>query len=135
MLAAEQALEGFGLFGVIKETGVDDEGLMDFMKVFPEALYRDEELVLYKAMGDNRLSVSGMLFGMVFRYKKMKEMNQRLKEKNLEGNLKGEGLKQGGIIIFDKSGSPVYSFAEETGQDLPIEEIVGAVMSVRNAQK
>jgi hypothetical protein len=138
-LAAHETkpLDGFGLFGVIKETGVDDEGLLEFAnQFFTEALYRDSELAFYKALGDRKLSLTGMVWGMfVSKRAEYKAMAQRLKDKEIEGNMKGEGIKQGGVIIFDKKGDPKYAYLEETGKDIIVADLVSAVQAVRAEQQ
>lgn len=128
-------LEGFGLFGVIKETAVDDEGLLEFSTFFPETLYRDDGLVFYKALDGWKLSMMGMLWGMVWNRTETKAMGARLKEKELEGNFKGEGLTPGGFVIFDRRGDPKYSYLEETGKDIVVADLVSAVRAVRVAQE
>lgn len=59
-------------------------------------------------------------------------MTARLNEKGLEGNLKGEGMVKGGIIIFDKNGAAKYAYTEETGTPLPIDDIKAALEAVSN---
>jgi hypothetical protein len=61
----------------------------------------------------------------------MREVYRRLKVKKISGNLKGEGLLQGGIIIFDKHGKAQYAYREETGSEIPIDDIIRAVRMVR----
>ena len=51
--------------------------------------------------------------------------------KKISGNLKGEGLIQGGIIIFDKHGKARYAYIEQTGSEIPIDDIIRAVRMVR----
>jgi hypothetical protein len=138
-LAAHETkpFDGFGLFGVIKETNVDDVGLLEFAnQFFTEPLYRDTELAFYKALGNRKLSITGMLWGMfVSKRAESKAMAARLKDKGIEGNMKGEGLTQGGVIIFDKKGEPKYAYLEETGQDIIVADLVSAVQAVRSEQQ
>lgn len=125
----EKPFEGFNLFGVVKETGVDDEGLADFSKHYPFPLYRDENLEFYQALGNRKLSLP--TFNPWRLYKGYKQMSRRLKEKDLEGNLKGEGIKQGGVIVFGKDGKQRFAYAEETGSEIPVDDILAAVKSVK----
>jgi len=59
-------------------------------------------------------------------------MNKRLKSKvGLEGNFKGEGLVQGGVIVFGRDGTAKYAYKEETGTELPVSDILSAVEAVK----
>lgn len=130
VLAADypQYFDGFSMFGVIKETGVDDEGLVDFHdNHFGFPLFKDESLAFYNAFGDRSLGVTSML-----RLFTNFSMFRRMKKVGLEGNLVGEGKVQGGLIIFDKAGNQKAVFPEETGSELPLQDIVSAMVSVRN---
>jgi hypothetical protein len=134
-LAAENKLDGFGLFGVIKETGVDDMGLSDFYeKHFKYPLYRDVNLDFYRAFGDGKITDSwtwSTIFNPFKIARDVKQMGKRLKEKGLEGNFKGEGMKTGGIIIFDNNFQPKYMYPEITGRPLDTDDILAAVNAVR----
>mmetsp|Transcript_25824 Transcript_25824/g.71983 ORF Transcript_25824/g.71983 Transcript_25824/m.71983 type:complete len:91 (+) Transcript_25824:280-552(+) len=63
-------------------------------------------------------------------YGAFKRMNERLKSKGLEGNLVGEGLIQGGLVIIDPKKGVVYRHNEETGTPMPYDEIVQIVESL-----
>lgn len=56
---------------------------------------------------------------------------KRLKGKDISGNMKGEGLLQGGIILFDKNGQARYAYREETGFEVPVDDIVAAVETIK----
>ncbi len=127
----EKPLAGFGLFGVIKETGVDDEGLMEFYEEsFTQPLYKDENLDFFNEFfGRKKLGFT--TFNPYRLYKGYKTMTARLNEKGLSGNLKGEGLVQGGIIVFGRDGKAKFAYREETGKEVPIHDIISAVNAVK----
>jgi AhpC/TSA antioxidant enzyme len=127
-LAENPVLEGFNFLGIVKETGVDDEGLLEFGKSYPYPIYRDVDLKFYQALGNRKLSletwnplriVKGMLW--------LRDAVKRTESKNLEGNLKGEGFLKGGVIIFGKDGTQKYAYAEETFEEFPSSDILAAI--------
>jgi hypothetical protein len=132
-IAQDSLLEGFGLFGVVKETGVDDEGLTEFYSnYFTYPLYRDVELSFYKALGNRKLTIPWWNpWKLVQGIFAVREMNRRLTEKNISGNLAGEGFLKGGLIIFGKDGTPRYAYEEETGSELPVDDIKAALKSMK----
>ena len=130
---ADKPFEGFGLFGVVKETGVDDEGLAEFhQSYFPYQLYRDKDLFLYKALGQRKARLT--TYNPFRLYSGFKSMNSRHKKKKIKGNMKGEGIIQGGVVIFNKDGEAKFAYKEDTGSDLPVEDIISAVRAVKLAQ-
>ena len=46
-----------------------------------------------------------------------------MKEKNIEGNMVGEGLILGGVLVVDRTGRVTYSYPEQTGSPAPVEAI------------
>ena len=127
-------LEGFGLFGVIKETGVDDEGLAEFSEFFPYPLYRDENIAFYKALGNRKLSFTLNPFHIVGGMFTLASSVLRLKQRKIGGNMIGEGIRQGGVIMFDKDGKQMYAYEEETAKDLPLEDILAAVKAIKEGK-
>lgn len=128
----DRPLEGFGIFGVVKEVGVDDVGLAEFHSdYFPYPLYRDERTVFYTALGLRKLSVKPTSWNPFNIFRAIWDLRKRLKSKNITGNMKGEGIVQGGIIIFDRNGRARYAYREETGYEVPIDDILSAVKAVR----
>ena len=123
----------FGFWGVIKEVSVDDEGLTEFHNTyFDFPLYRDVALETYAAFG-NKSVMTGMTWNPLRIYRGFKEMNKRLKEKNLEGNMKGEGAIKGGVLVLNAEGDVVHAMEEITGSPLEMEEIEAAMEALRKA--
>lgn len=127
----DKPIDGIGLFGVIKETAVDDAGLIEFYsKYYPFPLYLDKEKAFYSALGNRKLSIS---WNPLSWYGAISSVRKRHKQKNISGNLKGEGLIQGGVILFSKKegDKPVYTYQEKTGDEIPVEEIIEAVSKMK----
>jgi len=129
-LAAASSSSSVQFWGVVKETGVDDRGLLDFHNDhYPFPLYRDETLATYAALGTRKLKLT--TWNPIRLYKGYRAMTKRLKaKKNLTGNLVGEGMVQGGIFLFDKEGTLRYAYEEETGSEFEMQDIEAAMQKI-----
>ncbi|GMI44487.1 hypothetical protein TrCOL_g7801 [Triparma columacea] len=110
----------------------DDDclGVGDFAtKYFPKGdVYHNPSLDFWSALGNRRLTSQRPSSYNPFKiYKGIKEMGKRQTEKGIKGNLKGEGIVQGGVMVFDSSGNLKYVYKEMTGYLLPKEEIEKAI--------
>ena len=122
----------FGVWGVVKETSVDDEGLVEFVQnYFSFDLYRDEGLSLYSALG-NRSIFSLKTWNPLRWYRWLTNVSSRLHAKNITGNFKGEGIIQGGVLIFDRHGTLRFAYEEVTGEELNTDEILEALRVLEN---
>lgn len=127
--------EGFRVIGIVKETGIDDEGLVDFHdKFFRFPLYRDQSFAFYHALGDRKVGL-GVLFNPLSLIYALCDAYQRITSKNISGNMKGEGLIQGGLIVFSSDGVAKLMYQEQTGLDLPVTDICGALEHIRSISK
>jgi hypothetical protein len=122
------------LVGIIKEVApcstakTDEElGVSEFENnYFPYPLYLNEDYGMYKYLGNRKITGLAFSWNPFKLYSGFKEIGERIKAKKLEGNYKGEGLTLGGILVV-KKGEVVYKYAEETGSEIPTEEIARAV--------
>jgi len=122
----DKPLDGIGLFGVVKETGVDDEGLVEFYsKYYPFPLYLDKEKTFYTALGARKMSYYSLFCLVLSSY----SLKKRFEIKEIDGNLKGEGFLQGGLILFSAKDDykPVYAYEEKTGDEIPVQEVLDSI--------
>ena len=125
--------DGFGIFGVVKEV-VPPESVIDLKTdYFNYPLYKDEAQAFYKALGSRKLKITS--WNPIKIYRGIRDMNKRLSTKGISGNMKGEGLVQGGVIIFDASGTARFAYREETGSEIPVEDIIAVVRELRKESK
>jgi hypothetical protein len=120
----------FKLFGTVKEIGVDDAGLAEFHREYYNyPLFKDDGMVLYNDFFGKR-KIKLTTYNPFKLYSGYNAMTSRVKGKKLDGNLKGEGIVQGGIVIFDKDGNARYAYEEEIGKELVMEDIIAALRAV-----
>lgn len=130
MSALAAQASDFGFWGLVKETGVDDDGLSEFYnKYYSFPLYRDVSLATYASFGNKSISLP--TWNPFKLYKEYKALTKRAKEKGLEGNLVGEGLKKGGFFVLDAKGEVQYALEEPFGRELDLSGIESAMESVR----
>ena len=132
------ASTGVRLVGVCKELAPtkDSEtdeilGVGEFLSTYfaPGELYLDSEMATYKALGSRAVPIgwNPMNWYRLFN-------SSPPKDKNVSGNLKGEGVLQGGVLVLDKSGTVRYMSLENTWQRKPLwlsaEEVIAAVEEI-----
>lgn len=80
--------KGFKLFALVKETGIDDEGLRDFYnEYFTYPIYKDQERVFYTALGSGKISLGFNPLGII---KMIQDSFKRIRELGVKSwNLKG----------------------------------------------
>ncbi len=119
------------VYGIIKEAETSETetrlGTREFNEKYFQSnpIFIDEHRTFYKFLGDRRLSVSWSYLLNPFKlFGAFRDINQRLKDKNVAGNLAGEGLVQGGILIIGPGDDAniLYQYAEETGNEIPLED-------------
>ena len=125
------------MFAVVKEieAPVEDEvpaekmlGLTSFEdEYFCGPLYHDPERVFWNALGNEPLISLGGLFKLVLNPFKlrasMKEMGERQAAKGVEGNMVGDGLTKGGILVIDRNDVVRHVFYEDPGKGVPPEDM------------
>ena len=116
------------MWAIVKETGVDDEGLLNFAAhYFPFPVFKDKKWLVYKAMGNRKLTMKGLLSGLM-------KSRSRHKKKKIDQTTLGEGWLQGGLLIFDRNGQLRFSREEVYGDELNLEELSRAIQLCRLAE-
>jgi AhpC/TSA antioxidant enzyme len=119
-------------FGIVKEIAADPTGLAEFSEVYflkTGPLYRDVELRYYQAFGNQYINM--LPFWNPFKlYQWGAEIGKRMKEQKIEGNLKGEGMIKGGILIFDQNAELQYAQEEAFGTPLDTDELRNIIRQV-----
>lgn len=128
---------GAKLVGIIKEVApvgkvkTDAElGVGEFQKKYfnNNPVFIDEEKLFYSFLGNKSLLSQPLHSWNPFTlYSDFKKLNERTKTKGVEGNLAGEGLLKGGLLIITPQSGLVYRHEEVTGSCMPYDEIKDAL--------
>lgn len=123
--------KGFNVKSIVKETGVDNEGLNEFATdYFPYPTYKDQALTFYNALGSGKISIG---FNPLALIKFIRDTMVGMKALGVKSyNVKGEGFLQGGWILFDTTGAPQAAFQENAKQRVPIDDILKAIQLMKS---
>jgi len=118
------------LAGAVKETGVDDQALLDFYsQYFQHPIYKDEKWKIFHAMGGKKISVFSLIKRAAFLYK-------RTKSKGIESKVRhGDIWTKGGVLVFNRAGELKYTQYEHFGREFDMQAIEQAIQSIRREDK
>lgn len=120
---------------VVKEVAASadadaDLGVGDFGRKYFKCgdVFHDPDRAFVRHLGNRRVKVPlSKLLRPVSSWRDLKALGARLTEKGIDGNLKGEGLVQGGVLVIAADGEVTYTYKEEIGSEIPAAEIRAAV--------
>ena len=129
------ALGNAVMIGIIKEVApvkfapTDAKlGVDEFNTVyFPYPLYRDVDLAFYKALGKRNIIHDFPSWNPFTIYKQYKALTARANKKKIYGNLLGEGMVAGGVLVISKDKGVTYVYREVINHPVPVDEIKEAV--------
>jgi len=123
------------VIGIVKEeeeVGSSELGIREFeTDYFCGPLFLDTEREMYKQLGERKISIPlGSLLRPWKIWQGMKDIGERTKAKGIQGNMQGDGRILGGIVVVGPSPScdVLYSYLEETGKPIPVDDISSAVV-------
>ncbi|XP_019855199.1 PREDICTED: prostamide/prostaglandin F synthase-like [Amphimedon queenslandica] len=111
---------GIKLVGI----GLESLGVEDFVKnkYFAGDIYIDDKRKCYKDLNFKRYGVLGALKAVISSYSS--KILAEARERNIEGNLKGDGLQNGGLLIVRKGGELIFLHREEFPGDFCTDETI-----------
>jgi len=121
--------------GLIKEVGPqDDESIANDelgTKLFQEKyynfpLYLDEKIDFYNALGKRKI-YSLFNWNPFTWWSSLMELTKRSDDRGIPGNMKGEGIILGGVLVISQEKGVVYQYKEQTGMPVPVDDIAAAV--------
>lgn len=65
----------------------------------------------------------------------MKEMGERMDAKGIEGNMKGDGLAKGGILVISPTDEVLHTFYEDPGKGVPPDECAAIIAAAQQSAK
>lgn len=94
-------------------------------------VYKDEDRAFYAFLGNRKLIDARSFLGALFRplgtWRALKRVRDRLKRKKIEGNMVGEGLLLGGVLVIDRDGEVTYAHPEKAGEPADIDAVDAAL--------
>ncbi len=120
------------LLATVKETGADDEALLDFYEKYfaRHVIYQDEKWKLYHAMGGRKIGTGKLVTGLL-------RSVRRHRANNIEASHNTTTVDTwmlGGVLIFDKKGNLMHVVEEDYGVALDIQAIKMIIDEIKKNQ-
>ena len=114
----------------VKETGVDDEALLEFYQDYwHHPIYKDSKWKIFHAMGGRKLSLFTVL-------KHSRALFKRIKTKGIASKVRqGDFWTKGGVMIFNRKGDLKYTQYEHFGKEWDMDAIQEAIHDIRVEQR
>lgn len=94
-------------------------------------LITDANLLFFKQLGNRKIyNQPWGTWNPITMINNYFQMTDRIKKKQIKGNLIGEGTIQGGVIIVQPVKGVQYIYHEETGSEVPSESICAAINKI-----
>jgi len=112
-------------------------GVAEFeSEFFCGPLHQDPEREFYKHLGSLPIFTWGglgrALLNPLRAKRELDELGERLKSRGIEGNMRGDGLTKGGILVISPEDEILYTFPEDPGKGVPEAECAKIVAAVRS---
>ncbi|GAX09345.1 hypothetical protein FisN_6Lh286 [Fistulifera solaris] len=121
------------LLATVKETGADDEALLDFYEKYfaRHAIYQDEKWKLYHAMGGRKIGIGKAVLGSLKSFRRY-----RAKKIQASHNITTvDTWMLGGVLIFDRQGILQHVVEEDFGEPLDVHAIKKVIEDIKKNQE
>jgi len=111
-------------------------GLEEFAsRYFCGPMYLSEEREIYAALGSKPIFTLGGLGKALlnpFKFRsQLNEMSERLSQKGVEGNMQGDGLTKGGVLVIAPDSGIRHVFYEDPGNGMPQAELNAIIAAAK----
>ena len=62
-------------------------------------------------------------------------MGRRMKSKKIEGNMVGDGIVQGGLLVVSNDNKVLYKYEEKTGSEVPLDDFEAGFLKLSKSAK
>lgn len=115
-LVKEFPNNNLSLWAIVKDTGVDEEGVLSFYQdFFHFPIYKDEKWQSYKAMGERKLTLTQYIQGYLTNKSRWDKMGIHMSRAKCR-----DGWVQGGVLFFQNN-KLMQAYEEDFGKELEMD--------------
>lgn len=113
-----------------EELGINEFSTKYFANA--DGLYLDQERVFVSALGNRTLKLftSWKPWRIIKDFRAAADKVEQMKGRGIEGNMRGEGLIAGGVLVVDPSEGVVFCNFEETSTPVAEQDLLQALQKI-----